>query len=62
MDLAQASHPNARLTWFQFRGLNPMIGGQKLTLCGQPSGEKEAALWILNEEGRRCMEGNARFG
>ena len=62
MDLAQASNPNARLTWFQFRGLNPMIGGQKLILCGQPTGDKGAALWILNEEGRRCMEGTARFG
>ena len=62
MDLAQASNPNSRLTWFQFRGLNPMIGGQKLTLSGQPKGENEAALWILNEEGRRCMEGSAKFG
>jgi 3-methylfumaryl-CoA hydratase len=61
MDLAETSS-KASLRWFQFRGLNPMIAGQALTLCGQPTSAQEASLWILGPDGRRCMEATARFG
>ena len=61
MDLAEKANQTP-LRWFQFRGLNPMIAGQALTLCGQPTSADEASLWILGPDGRRCMEATARFG
>ena len=62
MNLLQKHHPQAQISHFSFRALHPVFDRRRITLCGRRNDERHVALWVVDDQGRQCMEARVSLG
>ena len=55
------SCPGVTIRRFRYRAVAPLFVERPLTLCGRPTGEGEAELWVAGEDGGLAMQADATF-
>ncbi|HEY2817813.1 MAG TPA: MaoC family dehydratase N-terminal domain-containing protein [Casimicrobiaceae bacterium] len=62
LDLLARDMPDARVTRFQFRAVNPLFDNASFAVCGRPEDDgKTIALWAKGHDGRLAMDATARI-
>lgn len=63
IEMCRRELPNRRMTNFDFQNLRSIYDtGGKITLAGAPAADgREAALWVLDGEGKVAMTATAKF-
>jgi len=61
LDLLAREMPDARVTRFQFRAVNPLFDNSSFAVCGRPEDgdAKTIALWAKGGDGRLAMDATA---
>lgn len=55
------SCPGVVIRRFRYRAVAPLFVARPLTLCGRPSGEGKAELWVAGDDGGLAMQAEATF-
>lgn len=62
MNLLRRQFPRAEVSHFSFRALHPVFDHSPFTLCGRRNDERHVALWVVDAQGRQCMEARVTLG
>jgi 3-methylfumaryl-CoA hydratase len=61
LDLLRCSVPDATVGRFRYRAVAPLFVARPLTLCGKPTAEGTAELWVEGDDGRLATWAEAEF-
>jgi 3-methylfumaryl-CoA hydratase len=61
LDLAEREMPERAISGFRYRAVSPVFTPDSFAVCGLPTGDKSAALWIENSEGGLATTAEVTF-
>ncbi len=61
LDLVEREMPGKTISSFQYRAVSPLFTPDMFAVCGLPTGDQTAALWIENSEGGLATTAEVTF-